>query len=521
MTLRGDHLIVGSGIAALRAAVDLADAGLVIILTKASSEEGSTGYAQGGIAAAVGPDDSLELHAADTLAAGDGLSDPDAVRVLVEDGRRLVLELVDWGARFDRDATGDLARAREGAHSVRRVLHARDTTGREINRVLWQRVASRPSVRVLEHACAVEAIVEHGRCAGMRYLDERGALVPVLARATLLATGGAARVYRESTNPEVATGDGVAIAWRAGVRVADLEFVQFHPTVLDAPGAPRFLLSEALRGEGAYLLNAAGERFLARADPDGELAPRDRVARAIAREIERTGQPVCLSLGHLESGFVHERFPGISAVCRRAGLDLARDPVPIGPAAHYFMGGVETDLDGRTSMAGLFAAGEVACTRVHGANRLASNSLLEGLVFGARAARAMRVWAADPASRPPEAAAGRPVRRGEARLPLDEGEIADLMWRRVGLFRDGEGLGEAVRALDTTWAAFAPDLVEGAVLDAAGWRGLSRLVVGRLVARAALRRRESRGAHFRSDFPGRDDIHWKTHLTDDITEERH
>ena len=422
MTLRGDHLIVGSGIAALRAAAELAGAGPVIILTKAASAEGNTGYAQGGIAAAVGPDDSLELHVADTLAAGDGLSDPDAVRVLVEDGRRLVLELVAWGARFDRDADGEPALAREGAHSVRRVLHARDATGREINRVLWQRVASRPDVRVIEHARAVEALVEDGRCVGMRYLDERGALVPVLARTTLLATGGAARIYRESTNPEVATGDGVAIAWRAGARVADLEFVQFHPTVLDAPGAPRFLLSEALRGEGAHVVNAAGERFMARADPDGELAPRDRVARAIAREADRTGRPVYLSLRHLAPDFVHERFPAISAVCRQAGLDLARDPVPVGPAAHYVMGGVETDLDARTSIPGLFAAGEVACTRVHGANRLASNSLLEGLVFGARAARAMRAWAAAPASRPPEAAAPRPARRVAPGPPIRDDE---------------------------------------------------------------------------------------------------
>ena len=392
MVQEGDFLIVGSGIAALRAANDLAGAGSVVVLTKAASDEGNTGYAQGGIAAAVGDDDSPARHAADTIAAGDGLCDPRAVEVLVEEGRRHVLQLVDWGARFDRDPAGRLALAREGAHSVRRVLHARDATGREINRVLWQQVAGRAGVRVIEHAPAVEAMVAGGVCAGVRCLDERGDLVAVRARATLIATGGAARVFRESTNPGVATGDGVAIAWRAGARVADLEFVQFHPTVLKAPGAPRFLLSEALRGEGAEIVNAAGERFMAREDPAGELAPRDRVARAIAREAERTGQDVYLSLRHLPPGFVHERFPAISAVCRQAGLDLARDRVPIGPAAHYFMGGIETDLDARSSIPGLFAAGEVASTGVHGANRLASNSLLEGLVFGARAARAMRDW---------------------------------------------------------------------------------------------------------------------------------
>ncbi len=518
MALQSDFLIVGSGIAALRAAVDLAGAGSVVVLTKAAPEEGNTGYAQGGIAAAVGAGDSPALHAADTVAAGDGLCDPRAVEVLVEEGRRHVLELVEWGAQFDRDATGRLALAREGAHSVRRVLHARDATGREINRVLWRQVAGRANVRVVEHAPAIEAIVGGGVCAGMRYLAGPGALAPVLARATLVATGGAARVYREGTNPEVATGDGVAIAWRAGARVADLEFVQFHPTVLKAPGAPRFLLSEALRGEGAHLVNAAGERFMLREDPAGELAPRDRVARAIAREVERTGESVYLSLGHLSPDFVHERFPAISAVCRAAGLDLARDRLTIGPAAHYFMGGIETDLDARTSIPGLFAAGEVAASGVHGANRLASNSLLEGLVFGARAARAMRAWArsGDAAGGPaPGSDSGAPVA-----LPVAPGEIEDLMWRDAGLFRDRAGLEAARDRLDEAWCALSPALASEGTLDAAGWQTVSRLVVARLVVRAALWREESRGAHFRTDFPARDDIHWMRHWSDSHSEDR-
>jgi len=516
--LESDFLIVGSGIAALRAAADLAGAGSVVVLTKAAPEEGNTGYAQGGIAAAVGAGDSPALHAADTIAAGDGLCDPAAVEVLVEEGRRHVLELVAWGAGFDRDPTGGLSLAREGAHSVRRVLHARDATGREINRVLWRRVAGRASVRVVEHAPAIEAIVTGGVCAGMRYLGAGGALVPVRARATLVATGGAARVYRESTNPEVATGDGVAIAWRAGARVADLEFVQFHPTVLKAPGAPRFLLSEALRGEGAHLVNAAGERFMLREDPAGELAPRDRVARAIAREVEHTGAGVYLSLGHLPPDFVHERFPAISAVCRAAGLDLARDRLPIGPAAHYFMGGIETDLDARTSIPGLFAAGEVAASGVHGANRLASNSLLEGLVFGARAARAMRAWArsGDALGGPvPASDAGAPIA-----LPVAPAEIEELMWRDVSLFRDRAGLEVARDRLEAAWSAVSPALALGGTLDAAGWQTVSRLAVGRLVVRAALRREESRGAHFRSDFPARDDIHWMRHCSDSHSEDR-
>ncbi len=391
MELRADFLIIGSGIAALRAAAELAGAGDVLILTKAEPREGNTGYAQGGIAAAVGPGDTPELHAADTIAAGDGLCDEEAVRVLVEDGPRYVRELIEWGARFDRAPNGEPALAIEGAHSARRVLHAHDATGREIGRVLWARASALPGVTTHDHSRVVELIVEGtGRCTGARFLSDDGTLAVARANLVLLATGGAGQVYRETTNPHVATGDGVAMAYRAGAAVSDLEFVQFHPTALSVPNQPRFLLSEALRGEGARLLNAGGEPFMERYDPAGDLAPRDRVSRAIAREVERTGRPVYLSLEHLDPDFVHERFPLISDACRLAGLDLARDPVPVGPAAHYVMGGVRTDLDGRTTIDGLYAAGEVACTGVHGANRLASNSLLEGLVFGARAGRAMR-----------------------------------------------------------------------------------------------------------------------------------
>ena len=390
MDVRGEFLVVGSGIAGLRAAVELAGAGTIIILTKADPTESNTEYAQGGIAAAIGPDDSPTLHAADTLAAGDGLCDERAVQLLVESGPRYTNELLEWGAAFDRDAQGRLDLAREGAHSRRRVLHAGDATGREIGRVLWERAVAETSIVVLKDTLAVEAILENGRCVGVRYLDAGGNAGTALGRATLLATGGAGQVYQETTNPAVATGDGIALAYRAGARLADMEFLQFHPTVLDAGKAPRFLLSEALRGEGARLVNAAGEAFMGRYHPAGDLAPRDVVARSIVRESQRTdGQPVYLSLAQLDHETVRLRFPMIFATCARLGYDLAHDPIPVGPAAHYLMGGVETDLEGRTSVPGLFAAGEVSCTRVHGANRLASNSLLEGLVFGARAGRAM------------------------------------------------------------------------------------------------------------------------------------
>ena len=505
MERRADFLVVGSGIAGLRAAVELARAGTVLILTKAEPREGNTGYAQGGIAAAVGDGDSPELHAADTIAAGDGLCDERAVRVLVEDGPRYVRELIEWGAAFDRDADGRPALAIEGAHSARRVLHARDATGREIARVLWQKVAALPSVTIVEHARAVDLIVGDGRCTGVGFLLDDGTSGIAAARAVLLATGGAGQVFSDTTNPPVATGDGLAVAWRAGARVIDLEFVQFHPTALRVAGQPRFLLSEALRGEGARLLNDDGEAFMPRYEAAGDLAPRDRVARAIEREARRTGRPVYLSLQHLDSVYVHQRFPLISEACRRAGLDLARDRIPVGPAAHYVMGGVETDLDGRTSIRGLFAAGEVACTGVHGANRLASNSLLEGLVFGARAGAAMRAAAESALPVPGD---GVPSRR-EVALAFRPEDVQALMWRDVGLFRDARGLERAAGELDAMWREIEAQGERSAIADARTARTVSVVVVARLVARAALRRTESRGAHYREDYPERDDIHWK------------
>jgi L-aspartate oxidase len=513
-----DFLIIGSGVAGLRAAIGLADAGRVLVLTKAAPSESNTGYAQGGIAAAVGGDDSPELHAADTIRAGDGLCDESAVRVLVEAGPRYVRELIDWGAEFDRAPDGGPALGREAAHSVRRVLHAGDATGREIGRVLWTRVAALPAVTTIDHAFVTDLLVDGDRVAGVAYLDQRGARHEVQAKATLLATGGAGQVYRETTNPIVATGDGMALAYDAGARVADLEFVQFHPTALNRAGAPRFLISEALRGEGARLVNAAGEPFMMRVHPDGDLAPRDVVARGIAREMDRTDALVYLTLAHLDPSYVVKRFPTIAAMCRDAGLDLARDPIPVGPAAHYFMGGVDTDEWARTSLAGLYAAGEVACTGVHGANRLASNSLLEGLVFGARAAAAMQ-------ERPRAAAlkANRVMADGSWQMAKQSGltppfshfaiqpsaidAIRDLMWRRVGLFRDREGLQDAVDVLVASVSPPRPSTADE-------W-GLHNLqTVARLIAVAALRREESRGGHFRQDCPLRDDARWRVHLVD-------
>lgn len=433
------------------------------------------------------------------------------MHVLVEDGPREVRELIDRGARFDVDADGTPALAIEGAHSRRRVLHARDATGREMGRVLWRHASALACVTTHAHARVVDLLVEEGRCVGACFIGPDGQLHEARARAVLLATGGAGQVYRETTNPAVATGDGIAMAYRAGAAVVDLEFVQFHPTAMKVEGQPRFLLSEALRGEGARLLNGDGEAFVVRYEPAGDLASRDRVSRAIAREEARTGRPVFLSLRELEPAFVHRRFPLISEACRRAGLDLARDPIPVGPAAHYVMGGVFTDLDARTTVPGLFAAGEVACTGVHGANRLASNSLLEGLVFGARAARAMKT-ARDVAV---TAVAVEDADPGvDTASVLGADEVRDLMWRNVGLFRHGNSLGEAVDRLARACGAITARIRRRERLTVEEWKLANLTTVAWLIARAALRRQESRGAHYRDDYPERDDIHWKKRIAD-------
>jgi len=512
VSIRTDFLVIGGGIAGLRAAIDLVGHGHVLLLTKASGTESNTGYAQGGVAAALGPDDSPALHLADTLEAGAGLCDSDAVEVLVNEGPRYVRELIAWGAAFDRDGDGQPALGREGAHSVRRVLHARDATGREIARTLWSRLQGHGSLQVLDHALATRLIVDDGACVGVELLQSDGTMASLRANAVLLATGGAGQVFAETTNPAIATGDGVAMAWRAGARVGDLEFVQFHPTVLHVAGAARALISEAVRGEGARLLNADGERFMERYDARGELAPRDVVATAMVREAVRTGRPVHLSLAHMDAAWVRERFPGIAEICRVAGLDLAHDALPVSPAAHYMCGGVDTDLDGRTSIARLFAAGEVACTRVHGANRLASNSLLEGLVFGARAAAAMR-QPETPCRLPfamTSGASGEPIGPSVGIAPQDD--VPALMWRDAGLLRGARPLGHLVPHLEAL-AAFR-ELTSERSCTAGAWRQANLARVGALIARAALRRQESRGGHRREDFPERNDLHWKVHCSD-------
>jgi len=512
---RWDYIVIGSGVAGLRAAIEAARSGSVAVLSKDSLRDSSSEHAQGGVAVALGDEDRIGLHSKDTLAAGAGLCDEAAVRTLVREGPAYILELIDWGAAFDREG-GRLAFTREAAHSTSRVLHARgDSTGREIVGVLSAKAESLRRIVFLGHMFTVDLIVRDGRCAGAWVLDsESGAARALLGRSVMLATGGCGRLYRFTSNPPFATGDGVAIAARAGARLQDMEFVQFHPTTLNLPGAARFLLTEAIRGEGGALRNAAGERFMRRYHDDGELAPRDVVARSIMAEVRRQGgETITLDLRSRDRDYAHERFPMISATLKEHGLDLAADPIPVLPAAHYFMGGVKTDLWGRTSLPGLYAAGEVACNGVHGANRLASNSLLEGLVFGARCGEAMVDDAPTPPAAVPTAPDMEPPLRSAAWIERRRRELTETMWRSVGIERCEASLLEALRLLRKLRAeteARAPDRA---------WLELGNMAVaGEAIASFALRRRESRGGHFRTDYPDTDDSGWRRHQVLDASQ---
>ena len=486
--IRTRFLVIGSGVAGLHTAWRASEQGDVCVLTKRSLFDSATAYAQGGIAAALGAGDSAELHRQDTLAAGAALCDAAAVEVLVAEGPQRVRDLASIGARFDTDVGGRLSLGKEAAHSRKRIVHAQgDQTGAEVARTLIERVRASPRVTVLERARALDLIVVNGRCLGVR-ASVAGRAVEIIADATVLATGGCGQVYRYTTNPEVATGDGYAIAHRAGVRMADMEFVQFHPTALDTPENPLQLISEAVRGEGAVLVNDRGQRFMTRRHRLAELAPRDVVAREIFRE-QRSGIRVWLDARKIARTFAR-RFPGIFAVCRARGIDARRDRIPVTPAAHYMMGGVTTDLAGRSSLERLYACGEVSCTGVHGANRLASNSLLEGLVFAERVAldmvaspRLARVprmeeWTV-PALRD----------RGAAQVAADT--VRQLMWDHAGIDRTAKGLRLCLERLDDLGARLPPGATEEQnIVDTA-----------HLIAEAALLRKESRGGHFRHDFP--------------------
>ena len=504
-----DFLVIGAGVAGLRAAIELAAAGRVVVLAKREVADSATHLAQGGIAAALSDEDEISLHLQDTLNAGDGLCNVEAAKVLVEEGPERIEELIQWGTEFDRQGT-KLAFTREGAHSRSRILHAHgDSTGREILRALYAKAKTLKNISVLEFEFSTDLDVSDGDVSGIHLLSEQGDHEHMSACAVLLATGGLGQLYRNTTNPAVATGDGVAMAFRAGAELSDMEFVQFHPTALYLKKAPRFLLSEALRGEGAYLRNLEMHRFMSKYHPMGELAPRDVVARAIVHELEvsRAKDPmVYLDLTHLHAEHVKKRFPRIYATCMEYNIDITTDLIPIRPAAHYAMGGVRTDLNGRTTVRGLYAAGEAAATGVHGANRLASNYLLEGLVFGARAGKTMRDELRHSPARPAKnqhaAFSNGPVDTGTEETI---GQIQDVMWQDVGIVRNGADLKRALQQLEQ----IAPRIARPHTRRACEAQNLH--LTARLVARSAAAREESRGAHYRIDFPAHNDARFLKH----------
>jgi L-aspartate oxidase len=500
---RCDVLVVGSGIAGLTAALHASALGDVTLVTKSEVADSATWYAQGGIAGAVGEADSVELHLADTLVVGQGLCDPDVVRAVVGEAAEALADLEELGVRFDRGEGGKVSLHREGGHSLPRVLHSGDATGAEVQNTLSGIVRDMRNIRLVEDTFLVDLLIDEGRCVGAIVMDRGShAIMALLADAVILATGGSGQMYRVTTNPLVATGDGVAAAWRAGAEIADMEFVQFHPTALDSASSPKFLITEALRGEGAYLLDCDKQRFMPALHPLGELAPRDVVSREIEKVMQRCNRPnVWLDARHLGADFLEQRFPTITEGCREAGFDLSRDLVPVAPAAHYLIGGVRVDIDGRTSLPGLYAAGECAASGLHGANRLASNSLLEGLVCSRRIVRAL-------ASERVRTRPGRIAATVEDAVGTDaravRASLQSAMSGLAGVTRSAEGLAEAAAGI-------------GTLADALGGAGPHALETRNLIACAALTvaaarlREESRGTHYRRDFPERDDERWRAH----------
>lgn len=506
-----DVIVVGAGVAGLRAALEAARTHDVLVLCKDTLTESSTAYAQGGIATVTAADDTFASHEQDTLACAAGLAHADVVRQVVADGPRRIGELCDWGARFDR--SGDsLATGREGGHSAARIVHADgDATGREIVRVLVQRAREIPRIRLFEHCFAIDLLTLDDEVVGVVTFHPKYGHQMFWARATILATGGCGRLYRETTNPPVATGDGLAMAYRAGATLRDMELVQFHPTTLYVAGAARALISEAVRGDGATLLNRAGERFMPRYHPAAELAPRDVVSRAIAAEMKREDSThVFLDVRGLPPGRFAARFPNIHRLCRDFDLDPTKDPIPVRPTAHYMIGGVAAD-GVRSDLPGLLVCGEAACSGLHGANRLASNSLLEGLVLGRVAGQAAveRAATRDRVGRALDVSNLTPP---SARTALDLDDVAhslrSVMSRNVAIERHGERLRETLEIIEF-WAGYVLDKVFD---EPAAWETQNMLTVAHCIALGAMTRCESRGVHYRTDFPAPDDARWRRHL---------
>jgi L-aspartate oxidase len=504
-------VVIGGGVAGLSAAIAASDRADVLLVTKSWLSDSNTDAAQGGVAAVLGIGDTFEKHVADTVRVGQGLCHEEIVRRVVEGGPAGIHRLIEWGGQFDR-AGAELALGLEAGHSADRIVHAMgDATGREIQRVLVDRARNASRLTILEHAFAADLLVENGRVTGLLVLSSGGWLL-VRTGAVICATGGCGQLYRETTNPEVATGDGHALLFRAGARMRGMELFQFHPTTLYVAGSSRLLISEAARGEGGILRDCNGVAFMDAVHPEGELAPRDLLSRAVVDQMRKTQHPnVFLDLRHLPPAFVRERFPRIYRVCLTFGLDITRDLIPVTPAAHYIIGGATVDGDGHTSIGRLFAVGEVACSGLHGANRLASNSLLEGLVLGDHVGRVAAGEAQlPPAARDDSEESPPPERQVDRDFNATDlaNSVKALMWRKVGILRNGLELVEADRRLES-WQRGADRVARAAPRE---FELRNQLAIARLITLAARERAESRGVHYRSDFPERDDAQWRADL---------
>jgi len=516
-----DVLVIGGGVAGLRAAIAATDAGCdVLVLTKDTIEQSNTWYAQGGIAAVLQPLDSIKSHVDDTLVCGAGLCDENAVRIVIEEGPRRVLELLQWGAHFDRKPGNpyDLAFGLEGGHSFARIVHAYgDATGRELAQTLINAVRAKENIRVSDNSFCIDLLTDEGHCIGALALIN-GQVNVIWAQQVILASGGAGQLYRESTNPKIATADGHAMAYRAGAALQDMEMVQFHPTTLYVAGASRALITEAVRGEGAYMVDRTGYRFMKDYHESGELAPRDIVSRAIVEQIRKTNfTHVFLDVRHLPAQQFRERFPQLALLLDQFDIDPAKDLIPIHPATHYMIGGVDADEYGLTSLPGLYAVGEASCSGLHGANRLASNSLLEGLAFGARAGEHAAQTCHSEKTKFSQHLEHKiaPSSKTELDLVDVKSSLRSVMWRNVGIERTGDRLTET-REIIAFWSRYVMDKTfdptAGAVAAIAGWELQNMLTVCALITTAAYTRTESRGAHYRLDYAQRDDAHWRLHL---------